>query len=119
MKDLNYKWNTIERGDCTIAFLRGRGAQVTVGEGGGAGAGVGAGVRPGLFATKLQYSSSWLPTQLWDITPHFPWLPPPLLVRRYDVVFSELEGGESHESYNTDGTRTLSQGVVFKLGTAV
>ncbi|KAK5857535.1 hypothetical protein PBY51_010775 [Eleginops maclovinus] len=79
--------------DCTIAFLRGRGTQVTVGEAGGAGAGAGAGaaVRLELLPTKLQYSSSVLPTQLGDITLHFPWLPPPLLVRRYDVVFSELE----------------------------
>lgn len=59
-------------------------------------------MRVGLFPTKLQYSSSWLPTQLGDITPHFPWLPPPLLVRRYDVVFSELEGGEVTFRKNTD-----------------
>lgn len=72
-----------------MAFLRGRGTQVRVGEGDCAGAG--AGVRPGLVPTKLQYSSSWLPTQLGDNAPHFAWLPPPLLVRRYDVVFSELK----------------------------
>lgn len=98
--------------DCTMAFLRGRGAHVTVGEDDGAGAG--AAVRPGLLPTKLQYSSSWLPTQLGDSTPHFPWLPPPLLVRRYDVVFSELEeGGEVtwNEPYRT---RPLSYGVVHK-----
>lgn len=74
-----------------MAFLRGRGAEVTVGEDDGTGAGAGAGARPGLFPNKLQYNSSWLPTQLGDNTPHFPWLPPPLLVRRYDVVFSELD----------------------------
>lgn len=75
---------------CTIAFLRGRGAQVTVGEDEGAGAGA-EGKPALLFPTKLQYSSSWLPTQVGDKTPHFAWLPPPLLVRRYDVVFSELD----------------------------
>lgn len=74
---------------CTIAFLRGRWEQVTGGEDDGAGAG--AGVKLGLFPVKLQYSSSWLPVQFGDVTPHFPWLPPPLLVLRYDVVFSELE----------------------------
>lgn len=58
--------------------------------GAGAGVGAGAGLRLGLFPIKLQYSSSMLPAQLGDDTPHFPWLPPPLLVRRYDVVFSEL-----------------------------
>lgn len=92
--------NTIKKNvphGCTIAFRRGRCALLTVGEddgagaGAGDGAGAGAGVRLGLFDIKLQYSSSWLPTQLGDNTPHFPWLPPPLLVRRYDVVFSELE----------------------------
>ena len=61
-----------------MAFLRDRGTQVTVGEDEGAGAG--AGIK--LFPTKLQYNSSWLPTQLGDKAPHFPWLPPPLLVRR-------------------------------------
>lgn len=75
-----------------MAFLRGRGAHVTVGEEDGAGVGVGA--RPPLFPTRLQYSSSWLPTQLGDSAPHLPWLPPPLLVRRYDMVLSELEGEE-------------------------
>lgn len=77
--------------DCTIALLRDRETQVMVGEACGAGAGV----RLELLPTKLQYSSSVLPTQLGDITLHFPWLPTPLLIRRYDVVFSELEGEES------------------------
>ena len=50
----------------------------------------------GPLVTTLQYSSSWLPsaTQLGEVTAevtaaeHFPC--PPLLVRLYDVVFSEL-----------------------------
>lgn len=101
-KDLNYRLNIRGFYVSTIAFLRGRGTQDRAGEGDCAGAG--AGVRPGLFPTKLQYSSSWLPTQFGDNTPHFPWLPPPLLVRRYDVVFSELKCGEVTWN-NTDRTR--------------
>lgn len=85
----------------TIAFLRGRGAGTMTGVEDGTGAGVGlrvwagVGARLGPFPARLQYSSSWLPTLLGDTTPHFPWPPtPPLLVRRYDVVFSELEKDE-------------------------
>lgn len=74
---------------CTIAFLRGRGMQLWTGEDGRAGAGAGTGVR--LLPTKLQYSSSWLPTLFGDSVLHLPWLPPPPLVRRYDIVFSELQ----------------------------
>lgn len=81
----------------TIAFLRGREIQVTAGEDGGAGTAA-AGVRPGLFPTRLQYSSSWLLIQLGDNTPHFPCAPAPLLLRRYDVVFPELERQRSHEN---------------------
>lgn len=57
-----------------------------VGEGEGDGVGGGAWLRPD---TRLQYSSSWLLAVLGG-EPLLPWLPPPLLVRRYDVVFSEL-----------------------------
>lgn len=76
---------------CTIAFLRGRGKQVKSGEDEGAGAGAVAGLKALLFPPGVEYRSSWLPTQATDKTLHFPWLPPPPLVRRYDVVFSELE----------------------------
>lgn len=50
-----------------------------------------AGGGAGLMAppTGLQYRSSWLPAHAGDATEHLPWLP--LLVRRYDVVFSELK----------------------------
>lgn len=66
------------------------------------------GERPGPFPTKLQYSSSWLLEQPGDGTQHFPWLPPPLLVRRYDVVFSELgKTNSSDEITKLGGTDYL------------
>lgn len=75
------EWNTI-RCLCgrTIAFLRERGPQVTVGEDEGAGDGA----EPFPFPTRLQYSSSWLPTQgsAREPTLPFPKLLPPVLVRR-------------------------------------
>ena len=90
----------------TIAFLRGRGAGARRGEEDGAGAGAGLrdwpGAEPGPPAIRLQYSSSWLPTQLGDSTAaHLDWPEPPLLVRRYEVVFSELER-EGHRAQLDD-----------------
>lgn len=75
-----------------MAFLRGRGTQMRVGEGEGDGVGGGAWLGPELPPARLQYSSSWLPALLGGVL-LFVWPPPPpLLVRRYDVVFSELQG---------------------------
>lgn len=83
-----------------MAFLRGRGTQMRVGEGVGDGVG-------GRAWVRLQYSSSWLPTLLGGSVLHFPWLPPPLLVRRYDVVFSELKRCEITEENTTFSQRTV------------
>lgn len=68
-----------------MAFLRGRGTQMRVG---------GAWSGPGLLPTRLQYSSSWLAALL------FAPLPPPLLVRRYDVVLPELHSREDSGTFS-------------------
>lgn len=90
----------------TMAFLRGRGTQMRVGEGEGDGVGGGAWLRPELLPTRLQYSSSWLLAVLGGEL-LFPRLPPPLLVRRYDVVFSELHCWEISRAFSEDKTVVL------------
>lgn len=74
-----------------------------VGEGEGDGVRGGAWLSPELLPTRLQYSSSWLPAVLGGVL-LFPWLPPPLLVRRYDVVFSELHCLEIRRTFGEDKT---------------
>ena len=67
---------------------------------GGAALGVWAGGVGGApLPSRLQYSSSLAVGQLVGVATHFPCPPDPLLVRRYEVVFSELgrEGGRGGE----------------------
>lgn len=87
-----------------MAFLRGRGTHMRVGEGEGDGVGGGAWLGPELLPTRLQYSSSWLLALLGGVL-LLPWPPPPpLLVRRYDVVFSELQSQRQDSSKWNFGT---------------